>query len=443
METTLDLKDHEELYIHNKPGELYHITLLKGEVDIFGAPLPLSSQLSIPSDNLSLYANSASKLKLVLPSEATFYTSSDTEQMNFYRSFMLFYPTPPIMFGLLNIKSTLVLGSRFSGKNSLCQTYINYYLRKGIKPIFIDLDLQRNILTLPGCIAGSKINSIVHNFELFDTSDVICYFIGTVFKGNCISAYKKSINALAEKYISGYMDILHSKSKDSDETENYKNLYFVINLNLGNLKEIDILLCVLKAFKVKFIEVLNQEKMWSDLKQYFNEHKEHEKELGKIKIQKLNRSKGIVDVEDEYIKNYKNNLIKKYFHGSEIKGYKYYPHKRVIDFKNLNIFKRSKKMNIPSTAMPLNNVNIVENEFYKINIVKYAGLLKSSVLAISSGEDMAEFDSKPIFGFLLVTDVNVEKKKIICLSICLNELPADKLIVGEIRLKGDVKENDE
>ncbi len=55
-------------------------------------------------------------------------------------------------------KQVLICGSAFSGKTSACKILINYAVKTGWNPLYVDLDVVKNKITTPGCMAAVVIN---------------------------------------------------------------------------------------------------------------------------------------------------------------------------------------------------------------------------------------------------------------------------------------------
>lgn len=63
----------------------------------------------------------------------------------------------------------LVAGSTFSGKTTLCNIFLNYALKLGWNPTYVDLDLSNDIFT-PGTIAAVTVDYPVPNDFMIDNS---------------------------------------------------------------------------------------------------------------------------------------------------------------------------------------------------------------------------------------------------------------------------------
>lgn len=60
----------------------------------------------------------------------------------------------------------LITGSNQSGKSTICKIFVNYSLRLGWRPVLVDLDLNNNEITPPGCIAACTVDESIPNDDL-------------------------------------------------------------------------------------------------------------------------------------------------------------------------------------------------------------------------------------------------------------------------------------
>lgn len=94
----------------------------------------------------------------------------------------------------------LVCGANQSGKSSTCKTLINYALKHGSNPIFVDLDTDNNDLVPPGCIGACMIreNFASNPMPQQDVSEeTVCLFIGSTSINLNHEIYNKQINYMA------------------------------------------------------------------------------------------------------------------------------------------------------------------------------------------------------------------------------------------------------
>lgn len=60
----------------------------------------------------------------------------------------------------------LVVGSAATGKTTLCHTFLNYSIKFGWTPVFVDVDLS-NEIALPGTIAATVVDYIVPVAQIY------------------------------------------------------------------------------------------------------------------------------------------------------------------------------------------------------------------------------------------------------------------------------------
>ena len=69
----------------------------------------------------------------------------------------------------LNAKVTgprvFVTGSPQTGKTMICKILVNYAIRLGWTPLFVDIDLSKNMLSAPGCMSATLVDSIIHEYS--------------------------------------------------------------------------------------------------------------------------------------------------------------------------------------------------------------------------------------------------------------------------------------
>jgi polynucleotide 5'-kinase involved in rRNA processing len=150
------LKGHE-LCIEIVEGKSLFITLLCGEIEIFGSVLVNNKKYNYFGPNISLFAFDLS----IIVIEGTpnfFYTLSYPIFQSYMRTFEIIeekwifaekqFSTCPCV---------IVTGSKNSGKKNLIQTLSNFITRMGRNLTVMDLNYQ-GLVSLPGCISGFVVN---------------------------------------------------------------------------------------------------------------------------------------------------------------------------------------------------------------------------------------------------------------------------------------------
>lgn len=67
------------------------------------------------------------------------------------------------------------------GKSTLCRILCNYAVRKGRSPIFVDLDVGQNCLTVPGSISAAIVDQLADPVHGFQLEQQISYCVSIVF----------------------------------------------------------------------------------------------------------------------------------------------------------------------------------------------------------------------------------------------------------------------
>jgi hypothetical protein len=115
----------------------------------------------------------------------------------------------------------MITGTRESGKTSLCNIFINYAIKLGWNPTYVDLDLSNDIFT-PGTISAVTVDFPIPNDFLLDNS--ISIFHGN--SNNEINEY------LYEIQIKEMADLVNSKLEN--DLNNFMKKYNLINNNNNN-----------------------------------------------------------------------------------------------------------------------------------------------------------------------------------------------------------------
>merc|ERR550539_2264807 len=84
---------------------------------------------------------------------------------------------------------TMVVGPTDVGKSTLCRLLLNYAVRMGRRPVFVDLDVGQGSISLPGTIAGTIVDQPVKAEELFDQSAPLVFSFGYKSPGHNIPYY--------------------------------------------------------------------------------------------------------------------------------------------------------------------------------------------------------------------------------------------------------------
>lgn len=217
----------------------------------------------------------------------------------------------------------MICGSSFSGKKTLCKILINYATKTGWKPIFVDLDINSNDIGINGCIGGAVIEEKYpeNSEEFFEIKNKIMYWHG-YYNYNQKKFYEEQIKVL-NKMVNEKLETLKVKYLEKlketySETEVYKDLFAL------NEKNTFASGCIIKtptyteelgfySYKIivessdaDIILVLDHDGLFKKLR----------KEFPKKQIIKLNKSGGVVQIDEKYKTKQREIKLSHYFIGN-------------------------------------------------------------------------------------------------------------------------------
>lgn len=305
----------------------------------------------------------------------------------------------------------IVVGPTDSGKSTLSRMLLSWAAKQGWKPTFVDLDIGQGSITIPGCIAATPIEMPIDPVEGIPLEIPLVYFFGHTTPSNNVELYKVLVKELA-----GVLDRQFAGNSESRASG------MVIN-TMGWIEGVgyDLLLHAIRTFKANVVLVLGQEKLWSMLK------KEVSKSEPTVDVVKLQKSGGVVNRNAKYRQRARSYRIREYFYGltNDLS-----PHSNIANFSDLFVYRIGGGPQAPRSALPIGAEPAADPT--RIVAVNINGDLLHSVLAVSFAKDPEEIISSNVAGFIYVTDVDIQRKKITYLAPSAGELPGKYLILGSL-----------
>ena len=157
----------------------------------------------------------------------------------------------------------LIVGPADVGKSSLSKILINYAARQAWSPLFIDLDLGQNAISVPGTISAAPIDHPINPFE--DGAHVksempLSYFFGDVtVTENSKEHYKFLVDKIAEM-----MEARNSKNEHARHSGCIVNTMGWIE-GLG----LELILHAVKSLEIDTVLCLGQERLFQTLSKQF------------------------------------------------------------------------------------------------------------------------------------------------------------------------------
>lgn len=287
----------------------------------------------------------------------------------------------------------MVVGPADVGKSTVCRILLNYAVRQGRRPIYVDLDVGQANISVPGTISALLVERPAKVEEDFSQQAPLVYQFGSI---------TPSVN-------SKYFDILQTRLAQVtlerlNANQQGKSSGMVINtcgwIKGGGYKHI---LHAAKAFKVDAIFVLDQERLYNELLRDLPQ--------SKLQVVFLQKSGGVVERSKNVRAETRDQRIREYFYG---KRSPLYPHSFDIKWADIQICKVGAP-SLPDSCMPLGMR--AEDNKTKVLPVQPSMSLLHHLLAVTYADSIEDdVINSNVAGFVCVTKVDIEKQTITVLS---------------------------
>uniref|UniRef100_A0A0D6R4E5 Protein CLP1 homolog n=1 Tax=Araucaria cunninghamii TaxID=56994 RepID=A0A0D6R4E5_ARACU len=304
----------------------------------------------------------------------------------------------------------IVVGPTDSGKSSLSRMLLSWAARLSWKPTFVDLDIGQGSISIPGAIAATPIEMPIDPVEGIPLEMPIVYFYGHNQPGVNPGLYKVLVKELART-----LDLQFSGNAES------RAAGMVIN-TMGWVEGLgyELLLHAIDTFNADVVLVLGQEKLYSMLKDML-------KGKTNIDIVKLHRSGGVVSRNAKYRSRMRVCRTREYFYGitNDLS-----PHASVANFNDLLIYRIGGGPQAPRSALPIGAEPSVDPT-RAVQVTVNSDLMHA-VLAVSYAKEPDQLLTSNVAGFIYITDVDMQRKKITYVAPCPGELPSRLLLAGSL-----------
>ena len=72
----------------------------------------------------------------------------------------------------------MIAGPTDAGKSTFCRLLVNYAVRMGRRPVFVDLDVGQGSISVPGTIGATVVEEPVNIDDGFDPNSPLVYNLG-------------------------------------------------------------------------------------------------------------------------------------------------------------------------------------------------------------------------------------------------------------------------
>lgn len=259
----------------------------------------------------------------------------------------------------------MVVGPSDVGKSTLCRIFLNYAVRQGRTPLYVDLDVGQGVVSIPGTIGAFLVERPAEVDVGFSNQAPLVYQFGSITPSENDIYYDMLTAKLAEVTLERMR--VNKKSKSSG---------MVIN-TCGWIKGYGYkhILHAAKSFEVTAIFVLDQERLYNELL----------RDLPKfVEVVFLQKSGGVVERSKRLRVESRDARIREYYYGDRMP---LYPHSFDVKFSDIQICKVGAP-SLPDSCMPL-GMKAQDNKTKLVQIQPSMSLMHH-ILAVTFAKSMED-----------------------------------------------------
>ncbi|XVF60476.1 hypothetical protein PTKIN_Ptkin08bG0050200 [Pterospermum kingtungense] len=352
------------------------LRLLNGSAEIFGSEVAPEMWLAFPPRlKFAVFTWYGATIEMDGPTE-TDYTADETPMVSYVNVHAVLEgrrnrakASSPNDLEASQGPRVIVVGPTDSGKSTLSRMLLSWAAKQAATPLELPIDPVEGIpLDMP-----------------------LVYFYGHTTPGNNVDLYKVLVNELAQMLETQFARNAESRAAG-----------MVIN-TMG------------------WIEGTGyEEKLFSMLKAVA-------KSKPNVDVVKLQKSGGVVSRNAKFRQKARGYRIREYFYGlaNDLS-----PHSNIANFSDLLVYRIGGGPQAPRSALPI-GADPVANPL-RVTPVNIDRDLLHMVLAVSYAKEPDQILSSNVAGFIYITDIDIQRKKITYLAPSAGELPSKYLIMGTL-----------
>ncbi|KAK9107758.1 hypothetical protein Syun_023769 [Stephania yunnanensis] len=416
--STRQVKLDKECELRVEVGETpLRFRLLNGTAEIFGTELPPEIWLTFPPRlKFAVFTWYGATVELNGTTE-TDYTADETPMVSYVNVHAVLdgrrsrtKASSADAPGSSQGPRVIVVGPTDSGKSTLSKMLLSWAAKQGWKPTFVDLDIGQGSITIPGCIAATPIEMPIDSVEGLPLEMALVYYFGHTTPSVNAELYKVLVKELAQTLERQFSGNAEARAAG-----------MVIN-TMGWIEGVgyELLLHAIDTFNANIVLVIGQEKLCSMLKDVL-------KNKPNVDVVKLQKSGGVVSRNAKVRQKSRNYRIREYFYGltNDLS-----PHSHIASFNDLFVYRIGGGPQAPRSALPIGAEPSADPT--RLVLVTINRDLLHSVLAVSFAKEPDQIISSNVAGFICITDIDIQRKKITYLAPSAGDLPSKFLIVGSL-----------
>ncbi|QPG73729.1 hypothetical protein FOA43_001042 [Brettanomyces nanus] len=376
---TVEVLPFQEWRFEINSNDKLKLRLLKGTAEIFGTEVS-------PNIDLTLQGSLKSSISTFSGCTIKYWNCQPSSEYVGEESCIGSYLNLHLGLENLRINSqtggprVLIIGPKDSGKTSLSRVLVSYAEKMDRRPLLVNLSPRDSIFTMPGSLTATAISGMlnIENITLGETITtgpsfyhpkqplVKCFGLEN-YRDN-LKLYKYLIERLSD-----------SVEKRLMASEDVRKAGIVIDTPAFHIGDFEVIQEIIDDFKVDVLVVIGNERLLVDLKRKLKY------DSSKLKLLKVSKSSGCIDVDDKYKREMQQRAIKEYFYGMD--NSQLSPYTIMVNLKEF-IFMKPKEL--AALNMAFMSTDAVEDEANKTSAeIKYSDFMERVKIASSSNLENA------------------------------------------------------
>lgn len=390
------------------------LELLSGYAEVFGTELLVNKKYIFPArSRVAVFTWKTAKVELVGQFESAYV--AETTPMVIYLNIHAAMEETRKRKELQSLDGSkpkgprlLLVGPTDVGKSTVSRILCNYSVRHGRTPIYVELDVGQNSISVPGTIGALMIEKTADVLDGFESTCPLVYNFGHTSPAKNLSLYNLLLKELATT--------VNNQLQYNDEARIGGMI-----INTCGWVDGDGFKCIVNAasaFEVDVVIVMDHERLYSDLGKELPEF---------VRLTHVPKSGGVEQRNGQIRALSRKRNIHRYFYGT--RSNTLFPFNYDIAFKDVQMCKIGTEQ-LPDSCLPFGME--VENHELKVVSVEPSMEIKHHMFALSrSVKPDDSVKNTTVYGYCLVTEVDMENQSmsILCTQ---SMLPTKVFVLTEV-----------